>query len=1355
MAAASDDSAPSWVGLRARIGTNLVTIRWGPGVLQAPAKPGEAGYTDQTNKPESVEVVGVEYDEASRSSRSALKMSMSCIQQVLAAGIAVLITVLDNFPYGFLVFPMAHELHGVGVSMVLLSAAVAQAVFSCSSNLPEGLGCMIVENIPMLHSMALSVTTSLAERPDMILPTTLALYATASLATAIAFLLLGFFELERVFMILPKPVLMGCIGGMGIYIVAAGVEASTGISWAWSKAVFLDQAMQWPKILVLLVLELFLLNCLRLARGRDWEFFVLPLFFLGLVPASWMALSMAGYSRELAQEDGWIFNDFPMLTTYHFQMLRVDLIAWDVFPYQLPLLMGIVIFSCLHVPVNVPALAQATGREVDVNRELAAHGIANLIAACLGTLQNYMVYSSSLLYFKCGGGSRITGFIVSLVVLMIIPLASTVISFLPRVLAGVLLSHLGVELVWEALVDTWPTLDVLEYIIAVSIACICTISFIYGLLIGLLCACIAFAVQAARSDPVRFAFYPGRGVRSRKFRSQLELQILEDFDNRGGFMVLRLHGVLFFGNTHSLPKRVQDIQCKALILDFAQVVSIDSSAYSQLNALATNLHSKGMELLCSGLQHAAMHKVQRYPQLHAASFFSDMDSAVQRVEEIVLTPSVSAPPPSLPRTCSARRAAPWAAEASEADKVFFDEVCSCLLEPLGLPQPETSRALRSFFEFQRSGEGTVLWNPGDPSDFAFLLVSGHVGVLDDYCDRVGTESGRNFVECSVRGQFTGELNLFTGESRKNRVVATEDLSMWTVTRASLLRMQQDALPLAFALQGIVLRYAAHRMYLSMLDGHEGLGKHSGTYQGKTLFTCRDGHGSFAKVEKLELGMPIQRAIAEKYFAAALPEAAKKSTRQETLDAMDYMDSKGREKSMSVEFVGRYDIEQRQQRLEGFVEMSLAESALVSRYPDEIWSGDWSLPNLKSLWLDKTLICEWAEVAAICELCPNLEWLSLSRTRLRACQPGALPAPAHAPNGMSDRLVFKPFVCKVRTLILNGTGITWSDLLAVDALGLFPQLEHLHLSQNSLEEGIPTILGDAEGNDDAPVRRLQRLQSLVLDNNHISDWTVLRRAIAAFPSLQALHLNGNLLGESIEGLAQAAADQTPRRLTALFLNENKLASWRSIGALASYALLELKVQRIPLTDSGSPLASPMLLRQVLIALMPTLMRLNASEVTVKERTAAERYFLSIAHQTDSLLVQGLAESCNIQEHVERLRAIHGAVVGGDITEHSQASRSALSNALVEVALRPVGAAIVEKPVTRKKVPHTMTVGELKRLAQLLFKQVPLDRVMLTLADDGLPFGVPLDDEARELGFFGIGDGAEIRVDDSADIPPPKT
>lgn len=76
-----------------------------------------------------------------------------------------------------------------------------------------------------------------------------------------------------------------------------------------------------------------------------------------------------------------------------------------------------------------------------------------------------------------------------------------------------------------------------------------SLGFIFSLLFGLLCACVAFVVQAARSDPVRFAFYPGRGVRSRQMRSQRELRILEEFDQKAGFLILRLHGVLFFGNT--------------------------------------------------------------------------------------------------------------------------------------------------------------------------------------------------------------------------------------------------------------------------------------------------------------------------------------------------------------------------------------------------------------------------------------------------------------------------------------------------------------------------------------------------------------------------------------------------------------------------------------------------------------------------------------------------------------------------------------------------------------------------------------------------------------------------------------
>jgi len=421
--------------------------------------------------------------------------------------------------------------------------------------------------------------------------------------------------------------------------------------------------------------------------------------------------------------------------------------------------------------------------------------------------------------------------------------------------------------------------------------------------------------------------------------------------------------------------------------------------------------------------------------------------------------------------------------------------------------------------------------------------------------------------------------------------------------------------------------------------------------------------------------------------------------------------------------------------------ALAETNVASRFPEDVWDGDWSLPNLRSLWLDKSLVQQWGDVAAFCELCPQLQWLSLARTRMVPLRRGvAIAPPAGLSPGVPDnRIVLQPFVCQVKTLALTSTLVSWETLLALDQAGMFPCLEQLHLAQNNLTEGIPDM-------DQNP---FPNLKSLVLDDNGIRDWRVLQRAITTFPNLEQLHLNSNLLGETLEGLADAAADQTPRRLTGLFLNENPLASWRAVGAISGYAVLELKAQRTPLTEGESPLASPMLLRQVLIALMPTCLRLNASEVTVKERTAAERYFLSVAAQGSNPMIQGLAEACDLSAHISRLRGIHGDVVGGDVTEEAQASRSTLQHSLVEVTLRPVGAAILDQPPPTKRVPHTMTVGELKRLSHTLFKKVPMDRILLVLADPALPFGIPLDDESRELGFFGVGDGTEIRVDDAAD------
>ena len=58
---------------------------------------------------------------------------------------------------------------------------------------------------------------------------------------------------------------------------------------------------------------------------------------------------------------------------------------------------------------------------------------------------------------KCGGGARLTGLCVGALLIACIPVASQVVSCVPRLLAGLLLGHLGVELVKEGLLNTWPS----------------------------------------------------------------------------------------------------------------------------------------------------------------------------------------------------------------------------------------------------------------------------------------------------------------------------------------------------------------------------------------------------------------------------------------------------------------------------------------------------------------------------------------------------------------------------------------------------------------------------------------------------------------------------------------------------------------------------------------------------------------------------------------------------------------------------------------------------------------------------------------------------------------------------------
>lgn len=51
-------------------------------------------------------------------------------------------------------------------------------------------------------------------------------------------------------------------------------------------------------------------------------------------------------------------------------------------------MLALTFFGILHVPINIPALALTTGEDnVDVDRELKAHGMSNAFSGLCGSIQ--------------------------------------------------------------------------------------------------------------------------------------------------------------------------------------------------------------------------------------------------------------------------------------------------------------------------------------------------------------------------------------------------------------------------------------------------------------------------------------------------------------------------------------------------------------------------------------------------------------------------------------------------------------------------------------------------------------------------------------------------------------------------------------------------------------------------------------------------------------------------------------------------------------------------------------------------------------------------------------------------------
>jgi SulP family sulfate permease len=266
-------------------------------------------------------------------------------------------------------------------------------------------------------------------------------------------------------------------------------------------------------------------------------------------------------------------------------------------------------FGIIHVPINVPALGLAVQEDdVNINRELFGHGISNALSGLLGSIQNYLVFANSRLFIRNGGNSRAAGVLLALATTGVWIAGPAMIGYIPINVVGTLIFMLGIEMIVEALWDTYGKLGKLEYLMILAITLVMGFhDFVVGIVLGIVLACLIFVVQTSRISAIR-ATYSGTIAESTVRRHPVQRKFLHAVGSQ--IKVAKLAGYLFFGTIVAVEKEIRAVikedlferqPIRYLILDFLHVSGIDFSAAEAFVRMNRILRGKGVEMVVSGV----------------------------------------------------------------------------------------------------------------------------------------------------------------------------------------------------------------------------------------------------------------------------------------------------------------------------------------------------------------------------------------------------------------------------------------------------------------------------------------------------------------------------------------------------------------------------------------------------------------------------------------------------------------------------------------------------------------------------------------------------------------------------------
>lgn len=603
--------------------------------------------------------------------------------------------------------------------------------------------------------------------PEALFPVVYWIIVLSSLLTGGFILLLGLTRAGGMVRYIPYPIVGGFLAGLGWFIFNAAFAVVVDIRIAAHTLPNLlagDVVARWLPALAFAI-------CVLLLQTRVKHVMIMPVMIIAavvlfyawahIVVGDMNALAEAGWFLPLAPES----IDWPALDLA--AIARID-------PAMIGASAGgvltLIVVCTLHVFFRAGAQELVSGRELDLNRECAVNGAANMASGLAGggVLGIQGPISTALIELTVVYG-RLVGIILALMFWLTLMFGSGLFALIPRLLPAGLLMYFGLQFMKDWLLDSWFKLPKQDYmIIAVIALATALFGLLNGLGLGLALAMSFFVLEYSRMDVIKQKL-SGGVHRSNLDRSFAENQYLQREGEK--ILIMRLQGYLFFGTAYRFYEHLKSIisadeedDIKYIVLDIKSVRGCDASTINDFRKLKQLTDRHEIELLFSSV----------LPHLHplltgggivmrksgGPQFFDDLDHALEWCENALLA----------------------GADLHSNSRVTVEQQ---LAQHAIIDNRDVS-ALQRYLERVETEVGDVVVRQGDESDAMYFIESGRVDVL---LQADGPEVLR--LRSMTAGTVFGEVGFYLKQARTASIVVTEAGVLQRLSLDALRKMQDS------------------------------------------------------------------------------------------------------------------------------------------------------------------------------------------------------------------------------------------------------------------------------------------------------------------------------------------------------------------------------------------------------------------------------------------------------------------------------------------------------------------------------------------------------------------------------------